>query len=51
MIPGIGPILAAGPVVVWIVAALESAVAVRGVSALGAGLHSMGQHCGLQSST
>ncbi len=42
MIPGLGPILAAGPVVAWIVGALESAVVVGGVSALGAGLYSMG---------
>ena len=42
MIPGLGPILAAGPVVAWIVGALEGAVVVGGVSALGAGLYSMG---------
>jgi hypothetical protein len=42
VIPGIGPILAAGPVVAWIVAALEGAVVVGGVSALGAGLFSIG---------
>jgi hypothetical protein len=42
IIPGLGPILAAGPVVAWIVGALESAVMVGGVSALGAGLYSMG---------
>ena len=42
MIPGLGPILAAGPVVAWIVRALEGAVVVGGVSALGAGLYSMG---------
>ena len=42
VIPGIGPILAAGPVVAWIVAALEGAVVVGGVSALGAGLYSIG---------
>ncbi len=42
MIPGLGPILAAGPIVAWIVGALESAVVVGGVSALGAGLYSMG---------
>jgi hypothetical protein len=42
MIPGLGPILAAGPVVAWIVGAVESAVVVGGVSALGAGLYSMG---------
>jgi hypothetical protein len=42
MIPGLGPILAAGPVVAWIVGALEGAALVGGVSALGAGLYSMG---------
>ena len=42
MIPGLGPILAAGPVVAWIVGAVEGAVVVGGVSALGAGLYSMG---------
>jgi uncharacterized membrane protein len=42
MIPGLGPILAAGPVVTWIVGALEGAALVGGVSALGAGLYSMG---------
>jgi len=41
-IPGIGPILAAGPVVAWIVGALESAALVGGVSALGAGLYGIG---------
>jgi len=41
-IPGIGPLLAAGPLVVWIVGALESAVAVGGLSALGAALYSIG---------
>jgi heat induced stress protein YflT len=42
MIPGIGPLIAAGPIVVWIVAALEGAVVVGGISALGAGLYSIG---------
>jgi hypothetical protein len=41
-IPGIGPLLAAGPVVAWIVGALEGAVLVGGLSALGAGLYSIG---------
>jgi len=41
-IPGLGPILVAGPVVAWIVGALEGAVAVGGLSALGAGLVGMG---------
>ncbi len=42
MIPGIGPLLVAGPLVAWIVGALEGAAVVGGISALGAGLLSMG---------
>jgi hypothetical protein len=42
VIPGIGPIIAAGPVVAWIIGALEGAVVVGGISALGAGLFSFG---------
>ena len=42
VIPGVGPILAAGPVVGWIVAALEGAVEVGVLGALGAGLFSIG---------
>ena len=42
LIPGIGPLLAAGPLVGWIVGALEGAVVVGGLSALGAGLYSIG---------
>jgi hypothetical protein len=38
LIPGLGPIFAAGPVVTWIIAALEGPVLVGGVSTLGAGL-------------
>jgi uncharacterized membrane protein len=41
-IPGIGPVLVAGPVVAWIVGALEGAAVVGGLSAVGAGLYSMG---------
>ena len=41
-IPGLGPILVAGPLVGWIVAALEGAAVVGGVSAVGAGLVSIG---------
>jgi hypothetical protein len=41
-IPGIGPLVMAGPVVGWLVAALEGAVVVGGLSALGAGLYSLG---------
>ncbi len=42
IIPGLGPILAAGPVVAWIVAGLEGAVEVGALGALGAGLFSIG---------
>jgi uncharacterized membrane protein len=41
-IPGIGPLLVAGPLVSWIIAGLEGAVVVGGVSAVGAGLVSIG---------
>jgi uncharacterized membrane protein len=41
-IPGLGPILVAGPLVAWIVAALEGAVEVGAISAIGAGLISIG---------
>ena len=41
-IPGIGQVLVAGPLVMWIVGALEEAALVAGVSALGAGLYSIG---------
>jgi len=41
-IPGIGPVLAAGPVVAWIVGGLEGAAIVGGLSAIGAGLYSIG---------
>ena len=42
LIPGVGPLVAAGPVVTWIVAALEGAAVMGGLSALGAGLFSLG---------
>jgi len=42
IIPGIGPLLVAGPLVAWIVGALEGAVVVGGLGALGAGLYSIG---------
>src|ERR1700688_2427496 len=42
MIPGLGPILVAGPLVAWIVAGLEGAVEVGALGALGAGLFSIG---------
>lgn len=41
-IPGIGPVLVAGPLVAWIVGALEGAAVVGGLSAIGAGLISLG---------
>lgn len=42
IIPGIGPLLVAGPLVAWIVGALEGAVVVGGLSVFGAGLYSIG---------
>jgi hypothetical protein len=42
VIPGVGPVLIAGPLVAWVVGALEGAVVVGGLSALGAGLYSIG---------
>jgi uncharacterized membrane protein len=42
IIPGLGPILVAGPLVAWIVAGLEGAVEVGALGALGAGLFSIG---------
>ena len=41
-IPGVGPLMIAGPLVSWIVGALEGAVVVGGLSAIGAGLYSLG---------
>ena len=42
VVPGIGPLIVFGPLVAWIVAGLEGAVVVGGLSALGAGLYSIG---------
>jgi hypothetical protein len=42
LIPGVGPVMVAGSAVAWIVAALEGAAVVGGLSALGAGLYSIG---------
>jgi uncharacterized membrane protein len=42
LIPGVGPLLLAGPLVSMLVGALEGAVLVGGVSALGAALASLG---------
>ena len=41
-VPGIGQLLVAGPLVVWIVAALEGAAVTGGLTRLGAGLYSIG---------
>ena len=41
-IPGIGPVLVAGPVISGIVGALEGAVISGGLTAIGAGLYGMG---------
>ena len=40
--PGVGPLLIAGPLVGWILGALEGAAVVGGMSALGAGLFRLG---------
>jgi uncharacterized membrane protein len=42
IIPGIGPLVVGGPLVAWIVGALEGAVLVGGLSAVGAALYSIG---------
>ena len=41
-VPGVGPLVVAGPLVGWIVSALEGAVVTGGLSALGAALFSIG---------
>jgi hypothetical protein len=41
-VPGLGPMLVAGPLVAGIIGALEGAVVVGGLSAIGAGLFSLG---------
>jgi hypothetical protein len=41
-VPAIGPVLVGGPLVASIVAALENALVVGGLSAIGAGLYSIG---------
>jgi uncharacterized membrane protein len=41
-IPGLGPVLVAGPLVAWVVGALEGAAVVGGLGAIGAGLCSIG---------
>jgi hypothetical protein len=42
VIPGVGPLVMFGPVIGWLVGALEGALAVGGVSALAAALYSIG---------
>jgi hypothetical protein len=42
LIPGIGPVVVAGPLVSWIVGALEGAAITGGLSALGAALYGIG---------
>jgi hypothetical protein len=41
-VPGVGQILVGGPLVMWIVGALEGAAVTGGITALGAGLYSIG---------
>jgi len=41
-IPGIGPIVVGGPLVSWIIAALEGAAIMGGMSAVGAALYGIG---------
>ena len=41
-VPGLGPLFVAGPLVSWIVGALEGAIVVGGLSVIGAGLYSLG---------
>jgi uncharacterized membrane protein len=41
-VPGVGQLLVAGPLVMWIVGALEGAAVTGGLTALGAGLFSIG---------
>jgi uncharacterized membrane protein len=42
LVPGIGPIVVGGPIVTWIVGALQGAAIVGGISAVGAALYSIG---------
>jgi hypothetical protein len=41
-VPGLGQVIVAGPIVSWIVAALEGAVIVGGLSAIGVALYNLG---------
>ena len=42
LVPGLGPLVIAGPLVGWIVGALEGAVVVGGLSIVGAALYNLG---------
>lgn len=42
LVPGIGPVLVAGPILAFILSGLEGAVVVGGLTAIGAGLYSIG---------
>jgi hypothetical protein len=42
LIPGIGPLLVAGPLATWIASVVDGAIAIDGVSVLGATLYSVG---------
>jgi hypothetical protein len=42
IVPGLGPVLIAGPLAAWVVGALEGAALVGGLSVIGAGLYSIG---------
>ena len=42
IVPGVGPVLVGGPLVAAIVGALDAAIVVGGLSAIGAGLYSLG---------
>ena len=42
LVPGLGPMVVAGPLVGWIVGALEGAVVVGGLSIVGAALYNLG---------
>jgi uncharacterized membrane protein len=41
-VPALGPLLVAGPLVTWMIGAMEGAVVVGGLSAIGAGLYGLG---------
>ena len=42
LIPGIGPVVVGGPLVLWIITVLEGTALIGGVSALGGALYSIG---------